>query len=120
MNNAHTTAATIPEAARYRAAWSARRRRYWIYYGLLLGLLAVTFGTMAVPHRLPVSPIAVGVFCIMGMLFATMWLYQFRCPRCGKVFWSQWAQKPRIVETGPQACEHCGLKTNEIPGETQP
>ncbi len=110
----------MTERQRYEAAWAARRRRYGIYYALLLGLLAAIAGTLAAPDRLPVAPIGVIVFCIAGMLGATHWLYRFRCPRCGKVFWSQWAQKPRIVESGPQACEHCGLKTNEIPGETQP
>ena len=107
----------MTERQRYEAAWAARRRRYGIYYTLLLGLLAAIAGTLAAPERLPVAPIGVIVFAIAGMLGATRWFYRFRCPRCGEVFWSQWAQKPRITESGPQACEHCGLKGDEIPGE---
>ena len=108
----------MSETERYWAAWAARRRRYGIYYALLFGLLAVMFGAMAASERLPVAPIGVIVFSIVGLLGATHWLYQFRCPRCGEVFWSQWAQKPRIMERGPETCEHCGLGLDEIPEAT--
>ena len=99
------------EKERYVAAWSARRRRYRVYYGVLAAVAVVT----ATSGYWTADPLAVAGIGIVLMVCTTYWLYRFLCPRCGEIFWSQWLQKPRFLETGPQRCECCGLRVNEIP-----
>jgi hypothetical protein len=49
------------------------------------------------------------------MLYATYWLYQFRCPRCGAIFFSRWADGFFALFRDPLRCEQCGLSVNEMP-----
>ena len=98
------------EPERYQAAWKARQQRQWIYLLLLAALVAVT---------MVAQTLLVVVASLTGMLCATYWFNQFRCPRCGKIFNPNWAR-----EVGPFSgklirCSHCGLELDEIPGAKQ-
>lgn len=104
----------MTEKERYEAAWQARRQRYWICFGGV----AVLFVVAAAARLLRVSDnvgVGLGGACVVAILGLYYWFCQFRCPRCGEVFSSQWPPKRRFQESGPPQCKHCGLKLNEIP-----
>lgn len=109
----------MAENERYKAAWKARRRRFWTYYAVLIALIGgELFVALSPQVRWPVPPVALLCFGIVGMISATGWLYQFRCPRCGEIFFSRWANGRLTFWGDALTCEHCGLQVNEIPGET--
>jgi DNA-directed RNA polymerase subunit RPC12/RpoP len=96
------------EAERYRKAWQAYRRRIWMY----LALLAACGALLGL-----VPTVELQIVCVCGMVVATAWFNNFRCPRCNEGF-QEW---PKLLDFGTgRRCDHCGLKLYEIPGETTP
>ena len=78
-------------------------------------MLAVLVGVLLASALLEFASVPLAVVCITGMLCATYWLYRFRCPRCGEIFFSRWADGYFALSRDPLRCEKCGLSVDEIP-----
>ncbi len=95
-----------PEIERYKAAWQARRLRLAIFF---LAEIALCAGLSLATHRWLIMA------CLIAMFGLLPWLYRFRCPRCGAIFWSRWGADIGRMRRAPVQCEHCGLGLNEVP-----
>jgi len=95
---------------RYRSAWNAYGMRRGLIFAVLAAFVIAALvldRAIRLESKEQIILLAIGL-AILAACFA--WLHAFRCPRCGEAFYK--GQKRT------RACQNCGLRLNEIPGET--
>jgi hypothetical protein len=103
--------ASVPAttAAEYEIAWRGLRRlRAWSAAAWAI-TIACWFFVMKFGPSL--AGVLVFVPCILGVVFVSMRIAAFPCPRCGSKF-----ARYRGRSVDSRACAHCGLRRYDLPG----
>jgi hypothetical protein len=128
----------VTDTERFAAAWRDLRRRTIVYAIVMLSILPLTFVLEITPysqlpeiHLLSYAQVPARLFAffaiavwLVGYFSASMWLTQFRCPRCGERFYEGWVayhkcayERLRKLRDARKRsdCRHCGLQNGAKP-----
>jgi hypothetical protein len=114
----------IEEAARYAAAWRDRRRRMVVFKTIQILFFPMIVGAAFISLEYPSAyqksmPQALLAFPAWFVVYiaAGLWLNQFRCPRCGKLYYWRLEWKGSLERQRKwRDCHHCGLPQDAVPG----